>query len=164
MRRAELVVAVLLLLGGLGSAPARAGEGTAVAGLGVFGLRPGDDKVALLDLEYRFAPWRHTFGVGPVVGGAATGKGGGYVRAGFHRDFRFERHWSADLSVAACSYWAGDGKKLGLPLEFRSAIDVAYRLRPDLRLGLALAHLSNASLTDHNPGVETLALTVAWTW
>jgi lipid A 3-O-deacylase len=152
----------MLVATGLFAPGAARAAGTAVVGLGVFGVRPGDKHVALLDLEYRFTPWRHLFGVGPVVGAAVNSEGGGYVRAGFFRDFTFG-DWNADISSAASDYFAGSGKKLGLPLEFRSALDLSYRLREDLRLGVAVAHLSNASFAEHNPGVETLTLTVAWT-
>ena len=121
--------------------------------------RPGRDA-AVLDLEYRFAPWR--LGIGPVIGVAATSDGGGYLRGGLGRDFSFARRWTANLSLAASAYQPGNGKRLGRGLEFRSAIDVSYRVQPDFRLGLSLAHLSNAGISESNPGVETLTVTIAF--
>ena len=47
-------------------------------------------------------------------------------------------------------------------LEFRSAIELSCLLRDNMRLGVALAHLSNAGLADHNPGIETLSFTFGW--
>lgn len=145
----------------LALAAARAGaEGnTAVASLGVFGPEPGESRAALLDLELRFPDWR--WGIGPVLGAGATSEGANYVRAGLGRDFTMGERWNVNLGFAAGGYVRGGGKQLGRGLEFRSAIDVSYRVRPSLRLGLALAHLSNAGLSDQNPGVETLTLTMA---
>ncbi|MBT5810587.1 MAG: acyloxyacyl hydrolase, partial [Rhodospirillaceae bacterium] len=52
-----------------------------------------------------------------------------------------------------------DGKDLGNTVEFRSGVELAYRLDDRARLGVAFHHISNASLSDNNPGTETLTLT-----
>jgi hypothetical protein len=135
-----------------------AGE-TAVAAFGVFGPGPGENRAAVLDLELRFPPSWH--GIGAVVGAAASSEGGNYLRAGLGRDLPFAGRWNANVSVAAGAYIPGGGKRLGLGLELRSAIEVSYHLRPRLRCGLAYAHLSNAGLGNFNPGVETLTVTMA---
>lgn len=140
---------------------ARAGAAghTAVASFGVFGPEPGENRAALLDLEFRFPVWR--WGIGPVLGAGATSQGANYVRAGLGRDFPLGARWNANVGFAAGGYVRGGGKELGRGVEFRSAIDLSYRVRSDLRLGLALAHLSNAGLSQQNPGVETLTITMA---
>ena len=49
--------------------------------------------------------------------------------------------------------------KLGVTVaEFRTGIELAKRFRTGHRLGVSLAHLSNGSLSDKNPGTETLGL------
>jgi hypothetical protein len=146
-------------LAALGAAPAWADGQTAVASFGVFGAKPGEDRAALLDLELRFPAWR--WGIGPVLGAGATEEGTNYLRAGLGRDFPLGARWNVNVGLAAGGYVRGGGKDLGRGVEFRSAIDVSYLLRPDLRLGLAFAHLSNSGLSDHNPGVEALTFTVA---
>ena len=50
------------------------------------------------------------------------------------------------------------GLSLGFDAEFRSAIELTKRFSNDHRLGLCFAHLSNGSLSDYNPGTETLGL------
>jgi hypothetical protein len=139
--------------------PARA-EPAAVASVGMFGTEQGENRAALVDLEYRFDPWR--FGFGPVLGLAATTDGGAYLRAGLARDFAFGDRWNANVSVACAGYERGHGKELGRGFEFRSAIDVSYHVRPSLRVGWALAHLSNGGISESNPGVETVTLTIAF--
>jgi hypothetical protein len=131
-----------------------------LAGAGWWGLKGRDSSAAVVDLEHRFAPvWR---GVFPLVGGLATSDGAWHVRAGLGRDVALGERWVVTISSAAGWFDPGDGDDLGHDVEFRSALDVAYRLREDLRIGLAVAHLSNASLAEDNPGVETLSLVVSW--
>ena len=53
------------------------------------------------------------------------------------------------------------GFELGLPLEFRSTLEVTVRLPGGQRLGTSFGHISNAGLGDHNPGTELLKIVVA---
>lgn len=64
-------------------------------------------------------------------------------------------------SFAVGAYEDGDGKDLGGTLEFRSAVELSYRLDDRARLGLAFDHISNASIYDDNPGTESLVLMYA---
>lgn len=43
-------------------------------------------------------------------------------------------------------------------LEFKSFLEVAYRLTNDSRIGLRGSHLSNAGFGDRNPGADSLSL------
>jgi len=156
------VVALVVLTFGLGlPGRANAAETTAVAGFGVFGAQDGDEPSAILDFEYRFRPWR--FGIGPVVGVAAASNGAGYARLGLGRDFAFTERWNANVSVAAAGYQRGRGKDLGRGFEFRSALDLSYQIQPGVRVGAAVAHLSNAGIGERNPGVETFTVTISFT-
>ena len=148
------------LLVALAAGPARA-DSTAVAGFGVVGPEEGENHSAVLDLEYRFKPWR--LGIGPVIGASATSDGGAYLRAGFSRDFPLRERWNANITLAGGGYQPGHGKNLGKGFEFRSAIDLSYEAQPGVRFGAALAHLSNAGFSDRNPGVETFTITIAFT-
>lgn len=160
LRIAVRAIAGLALLAVLGATAARA-DTTAVAGFGLVGPEDGEKHSAVLDLEYRFKPWR--LGIGPVIGASATSDGGAYLRAGFSRDFPFAQRWNANITLAGGGYQRGHGKNLGKGFEFRSAIDLSYEAQPGVRFGAALAHLSNAGLSDSNPGVETFTITIAFT-
>ena len=164
MRRVDFaatagVLALLLLA--VGAAPGRATEPTAVAAFGLVGPEPGENRAAVLDLEYRFRAWR--WGIGPVVGASVTSDGGGYVRAGLARDFPVGERWNLNLSSGGGYYHPGNGKRLGRGFEFRTALDVSYRIQPGVRFGGAVAHLSNAGIGKNNPGIETVTLTLAFT-
>ena len=156
-RAAAVVAALLLALG----APARATEATAVAAFGMVGPEKGENRAALLDLEYRFRAWR--WGIGPLIGASVTSDGGGYVRAGLGRDFPAGERWNLNLSSGGGYYHPGNGKRLGRGFEFRTALDVSYRIQPGVRFGGAVAHLSNAGIGKNNPGIETVTLTLAFT-
>jgi len=146
---------------GGGAASANARYETAVTGFGVFAPGVDENHAAVLDMEYRFRPWR--LGIGPVIGAAATSDGGMYFRAGLGRDFPFAGRWNLHLSTAAGAYQPGNGKRLGLGFEFRSAGELSYQIQPGVRLGLSAAHLSNAGIGNRNPGVETFTVNLGFT-
>ncbi len=74
-------------------------------------------------------------------------------------DIFFGRRIVATPSFSFGLYGEGDGKDLGHAVEFRSAIQIAYRFDDRSRLGIMLHHLSNAGLDDINPGANTVMLT-----
>lgn len=55
-------------------------------------------------------------------------------------------------------YSRGTGVDLGGPIEFRSGIEVAYRMESGMRLGLGWDHRSNLEIYSRNPGVEMMHL------
>jgi|SRR5438105_4291327 len=61
-------------------------------------------------------------------------------------------------SFAPGLYRRGRGVDLGYPLEFRSQLEAGYRISDRSRVGMALSHVSNASLGRTNPGVEAVTL------
>lgn len=159
---AVVLVALLLLLGAAGSAQgeedASATPWTFVAEGGVFGLDGGGAAFAGLEARHRPLRW----GIYPLGGLLVSVDESAHLRLGLGRDFPLGSRWLVGVN-SAVGYWEqGDGPDLGSHLEFRSALDVGYRVRDDLRVGLTLAHLSNASTAAVNPGVETLALSIAW--
>lgn len=94
----------------------------------------------------------------PLVGVMANVQGGGYLYGGLNFDFVFGGHLVFAPGFAAGYYWAGGGKNLGYPLEFRSGIEAGWQFDDFSRLGIHLYHLSNASLGVRNPGEESLVL------
>lgn len=55
-------------------------------------------------------------------------------------------------------YYKGSGRNLGFPLEFRSALEMAYEFNNKSRLGVQFYHISNAHLGNKNPGANALTL------
>jgi lipid A 3-O-deacylase PagL len=95
----------------------------------------------------------------PVSGLMATADGALYGYVGLRTERLLGRYLVFSPSLASGIYYRGDGKLLGGALEFRSGIELSYRLPRDARLGVALYHLSNGGLYGSNPGTEALLLT-----
>ena len=125
-------------------------------GLGYYDIRARDDTAADFRLEYRsdlalwiFRPW---------IGLEATSDGAVYGLGGFLADIPLGPRVRLTPSLGAGAYHQGDGKDLGHPVQFRSQIELAYRFEDGQRLALAFSHISNASLSNQNPGTEILTL------
>lgn len=120
---------------------------------------------SLIGLEYGskgrlFKAGRKKLGKGYfITGGSVTGRIGGYLYAGGRYEFPIGKPLSAGLSFAPGVFFAGHGKTLGGAVEFRSGIDIAYRLADGGSAGVALYHYSNGKLYSENPGSEALVVT-----
>ena len=155
-----LVLGFSILAWGPGGAPVRGAPEAWVAEIGSFGVEEEDDPAAFAGLEARFAPWR--WEIYPLAGLLVTGEESLHLRLGLGRDFTLGERFVVTISSGAGYYSRGDGPELGEDLEFRSALDLGFRWREDLALGLRISHLSNAGLGDANPGVETVSLSLSW--
>jgi len=82
-----------------------------------------------------------------------------WVFGGLRRDFSLGGPWIITPAFAITLYEQGDGKDLGGPLEFRSALEIGHEWPNRKRLAFAIYHLSNAGIYDHNPGMNSLILT-----
>jgi len=159
-RRVALAGALLgvLLAAPLAAGPAWAGDPAFVSfSGGYFDFNRQKDEQAELRLEYRsnYELWHFKpFVAGSVVSNDMTFLGGGVLI-----DIYFGRRWVATPSFAA-TWWRGKNKDLdlGYPLEFRSQFELAYRFDDRSRLGVAVAHYSNAGLGDDNPGTEIMSV------
>jgi lipid A 3-O-deacylase len=120
-------------------------------------LRSSQDQDFQFGAEYRFEEWR--YGLHPIIGAFGTSESAAYVYAGLN--------WNVTLlpnqlylvpNFAVGAYKEGDGKQLGGALEFRSGIEIDYQFPNQHQIGIALNHISNASLYDRNPGEESILL------
>ena len=112
-----------------------------------------------LGVELRFSPrrWR----LAPMIGLVGTDNGAGYLYGGLRRELPLDLKWSVTPSFAVSLYDAGDGHDLGGPIEFRSALEISYLIGRRSRAGLAIYHLSNASIYKRNPGSNSVVLTLS---
>jgi lipid A 3-O-deacylase len=90
----------------------------------------------------------------PQIGAFTTTKSGFYAYVGGSIDIFLGRRYVASPGFSVGAYARGDGKELGGTLEFRSSLEIAYRLPNRARLGVQIGHLSNASIYSANPGTE----------
>ena len=122
-------------------------------GAGYFDWNRQKETAAEFRLEYRSD--RKLWIFKPLAGIMATTDGGFYGFAGVGVDLFFGNRFVVTPSFAPGYYRHGDGLDLGHALEFRSQIEFAYRFDDRSRLGLAISHMSNASIGDTNPGTES---------
>ena len=161
VHRILLAAGALAICGtiGLTPRPAAAEDGSFITlGAGYFDIAQNDDAAAEAGVEW-MSNTRVLWILQPMIGGMVTTDGGIYGYAGFGTDIFFGNRWVLTPSVAIGAFDEGGGKDLGNTLEFRTAVSFAYRFDNSSRLGLRFYHMSNAGLSDTNPGVEVLDLT-----
>ena len=125
---------------------------------GAFDFNRQKDQGAEFRLEYRSDKKLLNI-FKPFGAGAYSLSGHGFLGGGLLLDLYFGRRYVVTPSLAPHLYFGGDSDlDLDFPLQFRSQLEVAYRLDNRERIGLALSHYSNASLGDDNPGTESIML------
>ena len=108
-------------------------------------------------IEYRFSPVTR-FRLVPSVGVAVGEEGANFIYTELRRDFRIADYWLLTPSFGVGRFNERDQLDLGLPLEFRSGLEISRQFSNGYRLGVAIFHLSNGSLAEENPGTEGLVL------
>jgi lipid A 3-O-deacylase len=136
------------------------GPAAVALGAGGFNVIPNGeqgDTTAELRLEYRFGEKWHA--IGPLVGALVTSEGELFAYVAAYADLRVGKRWIITPAAGIGAYDEGDGKYLGGTFQFHLGLDLAYQFDTGDRLGLKLAHISNASINGSNPGTESLLLT-----
>ena len=153
---AMLICAVVAI----GSGPARAQDPSflMISG-GYFDFNRQKHPAAEFGLQYRSDQKLWIFQ--PMVGVMRNSISSTDIYAGISLDLFFGDRFVVRPSFAPSLYIRGAGHDLGYPLEFRSAIEFAYRFDDRSRLGLEVYHMSNAHLGNKNPGEESINLTYA---
>ncbi len=120
-----------------------------------------DNTSTLYGLNYHLSD--NTFSVfnlvdlNPVIGGFLTAKSATMFYSGFETNIGLDTIY-VNLSSAAGIYSNGDGKDLGNTLQFKSEINLFYRLGKSSSVGLGSHHISNAGLSSVNPGTNNFYL------
>ena len=155
---AALVAGLALVIGvAAATAPARADDPAFLAvSAGGFDVND-DDTAGEFRIEYR-SDRKYLF-LKPMIGLMLNTDGGVYGYGGINLDVFLGRRWVVMPNFAIGGYRRGSSKDLGSIIEFRSGLEIAYRFDDRSRLGVAISHISNASISDNNPGTESLVLT-----
>ena len=135
----------------------RSGEPSFISlGVGVYDI---NDDFTAADFRAEFRWGKGFFDVvKPFVGIQGTSDGTIYGFFGLGVDLHLGDRIVVTPNVAAGLLDEGSGKDLGSPVEFRTGLEIAWRFENRSRLGLAFHHISNAHLTDKNPGTEVLSV------
>ena len=165
---ASLAFLAVLAAAALDPAPARGEDlvdGFSLSA-GVFNVL-NQERSAEAGFELRLRPlWEGTaerpWVLRPAAGAMATSDEAIYGYAGFRLEIPLGERWTVVPQTAAGYYERGDGKELGGSVQFRSGLELSYRLSPAYSVGAVFYHLSNAGLERPNPGSESLVLFWAW--
>ena len=114
------------------------------------------------NLEYRSAALDADYPVSWLVGVDVTGNGDTYTYFGFLYDIELSQRVSLTPNVAAGYYHQHKGQDLGGPINFRSSLELNYKITPQSRIGLSINHHSNASIYSDNPGMESSVLSYSF--
>ena len=118
--------------------------------------KEGDDEATLYGFEHNNPVlFRDTF-VGkfsPITGGFITDKDSIYLYTGVQAEYEI-----GPLNVVPSFepgyYEEGDGKDLGMALEFKSELKFSFDILKDSKIGYSYSHISNNDWGDINPGVD----------
>ena len=94
----------------------------------------------------------------PFVGFMMNGDDGKYFYSGLRKNYSISSKWIFTPSFAAGYYDRDSSKDLGHNIEFRSQIEFSRDIGNQNRIGFNLNHISNASIGDTNPGVESASI------
>ena len=96
----------------------------------------------------------------PFVGFMMNGDDGKYFYSGLRKNYSISSKWIFTPSFAAGYYDRDSSKDLGHNIEFRSQIEFSRDIGNRNRIGFNLNHISNASIGDTNPGVESATISI----
>ncbi|MBL6858238.1 MAG: acyloxyacyl hydrolase [Pelagibacteraceae bacterium] len=122
--------------------------------------KEGDDKTNLLGFEHKNKNlFRETWlgRISPTSGAFVTGKSSIYLYTGIAADYNLGP-LSISPSFAPGYYEAGDGKKLGSALEFKSEVKIGLDLFKNSNLGYSYSHISNNDWGSINPGTDNQSI------
>jgi len=123
----------------------------------------GDNGSRQYGMEYRFksfsGPW--SFRLRPAIGFTVANDSAKYFYSDLKHDFYLNDYWLLTPSFGAGIFKDSSEIQLGSDFEFRSGLEVAYQFKNKIRAGIAVFHISNAGLSDKNPGTEVLAFSLS---
>lgn len=94
----------------------------------------------------------------PFGGTMANTDGAIHIYAGLFYELEVTSFLFITPSFAPGIYFSSKSKNLDFALQFRSQIELGINLQNDIKVGISFNHISNASLGNTNPGVESIAI------
>ena len=152
-------------------------NGLNVYGLGIYDVNfDGSDDKSTTDFRYERRFDKTIIDIGPeddnffflkpFVGIEYTGDSAFYILSGIYLEDNLGQLFKGEQtnmiftpSIGLGYYDNGSGKNLGNDLQFRTTLELSYKLKNENRVGISIGHISNANLGDKNPGVEIISLT-----
>ena len=143
-----------LLFATVGAAVAEDDVGRVFGGVGIFDILDEDTVPAF---EAQWIPGVRYFDfVAPFVGGFVTTDGAVYGGFGLGAELVLDDRYVFMPFTGVGLFEDGGGKDLGSVVEFRSGVDLGYRFDYGGQISVTFTHISNAGISDRNPGTELL--------
>ena len=151
-------------------------KGTNVFGIGIYDIKfDGSEQNQATDIRYEFRSDNSLLNIGPkednffflkpFFGFEFTNDSASYFLSGIYFEDNLgelfegnESNYFFTPSFGAGFYDNGSGKNLGNDLQFRTSLELSYKLKNNNRVGISISHISNANLGDKNPGAEILSI------
>ncbi|MFL2654400.1 MAG: acyloxyacyl hydrolase [Alphaproteobacteria bacterium] len=127
-------------------------KGLLSIGTGWYDFNDNRDAVDIR-IEYR-SNTKYLKIIKPWVGIQLTTDNAAYGLTGILSDIYASKHIIVTPSFGIGFYSDGNGKDLGNTIEFRSQLELGYEFNDKSRVSAAVSHISNAHLSDQNPGTE----------
>ena len=150
----RMATGACLLLVTAGGATAQDDVDRIFGGVGVFDILD-EDTVPAFELQW-IPGVRYFDFVAPFIGGFATTDGAFYGGFGLGAELVLDDRYVIMPFTGVGLFEDGDGKDLGSVVEFRSGIDLGYRFDYGGQISVTFTHISNANISDRNPGTELL--------
>lgn len=126
---------------------------------GSVGVLDTEESATQYGIGYRFnsfSSWKLV----PTIGIDFLSDNAQYVYTNIQHDFYLDNNWILIPSFGVGLYDNKHSIDLGTAIEFRSSLGVSYEFNNDIRLGMAVSHLSNGGISNTNPGTEAVVVTV----
>ena len=124
---------------------------------GMFDFSDHKQKAGIIGIQHQNDDlFRESFlgRLSPITGGFLTENNAYYLYTGAQAEYDLGM-FTITPSFAPGYYGAGDGKDLGHALEFKTEVQMSLNLSDSTQFGMSYNHISNASLGDKNPGVNS---------
>jgi lipid A 3-O-deacylase len=118
--------------------------------------KEGDDKTSLFGVEHNNTDlFRDTIlgKFSPVTGGFISGNNSVYLYTGVQAQYALGP-LKIVPSFAPGYYEPGNGKDLGMALEFKSEIKFNFDFFKNSKIGYSYSHISNNDWGEKNPGID----------
>lgn len=127
-------------------------------GAGFFDVGDSSEEAsAVFDVGY-IPDYDILFNIRPLVGAFVNTDGAVYGHVGFSRSIYITDNFLTRLQVGFGAYSKGGSKDLGQVFEFREQVEFGYQFDSGDMISLYFWHLSNAGMSDDNPGVNAAGL------
>lgn len=162
--RAPLVVALLLLCSPSPVASQASGadvegpgrEGRIELSLAYLDVSGRQGEAVALEILHR-PVWPRLWLLQPLLGGAVYTDGSAYAHGGVRLPVAIGSV-AAEPSFGVGRFRQGSTFNLGNVVQFRSGLSLGFPLGEERTVSFYLYHLSNAGLSERNPGVEVLGV------